>query len=48
VKHPVLNFEKEAKLDPLRDMLAKVRTALLSLRTPVSLEDCWMPEEVSS
>ena len=37
----LLNIEKEAKLDPLRDMLVKVRTALLSLRTPVPLEDCW-------
>ena len=37
----LLNIEKEAKLDPLRDMLVKVRTALLSLMTPVPLEDCW-------
>ena len=37
----LLNVEKEAKMDPLIEMMANVRTALLSLRTPVPLEDCW-------
>ena len=37
----LLNIEKEVKLDPLRDMLIKVKTALLGLRTPVPVEDCW-------
>ena len=36
----LLNIEKEAKLDLLRNRLVEVRTALLCLRTPVTLEDC--------
>ena len=35
------NIEKKVKLDPVRDSLAKVKTALLGLKTTVPVEDSW-------
>ena len=37
----LFNIEKEVKLDPVRDLLVKVKAALLGLGTAVPVEDTW-------
>ena len=37
----MFNIEKEVKLDPVRDLLVKVKAALLGLGTAVPVEDTW-------
>ena len=35
------NIEKEIKLDPVKDVMMKVKAAILGLRSPVPLADAW-------
>jgi hypothetical protein len=37
----LLNIGKESQLDPVRDLFVKVKSALLSLKKSVPMEDFW-------